>query len=85
MSDYSPVTAAIVFVTYVVIDVLYASYILAVGGRRAVLSAALSAAIYSLLAYGVVTFSRNILYVVPLAAGAFVGTYLTVRFGVRTE
>jgi hypothetical protein len=36
--------------------------------------------IYGLLAYGVVTFSKNILYLVPLAAGAFVGTYITVRW-----
>jgi hypothetical protein len=36
--------------------------------------------IYGLLAYGVVTFSKNIMYLVPLAAGAFVGTYITVKW-----
>lgn len=78
--DFSPVTAVLVFATYVVIDVLYAAYIIAVGGRRAVRAAALSSLIYSLLAFGVVTYAKNVLYVVPLAAGAFVGTYVTVRF-----
>jgi hypothetical protein len=79
-SDFSPVTAVLVFATYVVIDVLYAAYIIAVGGRRAVRAAALSSVIYSLLAFGVVTYSANPAYVVPLAAGAFLGTYLTVRW-----
>lgn len=78
--DFSPVTAVLVFATYVVIDVLYAAYIIAVSDRRAVRSAALSSVIYGLLAYGVVTFSKNILYLVPLAAGAFVGTFITVRW-----
>ena len=79
-NDFSLVTAALVFATYVVVDVLYAAYIIAVGDRRAVRAAALSAIIYGLLAYGVVTFSKNILYLVPLAAGAFLGTYITVRW-----
>ena len=78
--DFSPVTAVLVFATYVVIDVLYAAYIIAVGDRRAVLAAALSSVIYSLLAFGVVTYAKNVAYVVPLAAGAFVGTWLVVRF-----
>jgi len=80
MNDFSPLTAVLVFVTYVVVDVLYAAYILAVGERRPVLAAALSAVIYGLLAYGIVTYSTNILYLVPLAAGAFTGTYVTVRW-----
>jgi hypothetical protein len=28
----------------------------------------------------VVSYSKNILYLIPLASGAFIGTYLTVRF-----
>jgi hypothetical protein len=32
------------------------------------------------LAFGVVTYAANPAYVVPLAAGAFLGTYLTVRW-----
>jgi hypothetical protein len=80
MNEFSPLTAALVFVTYVVVDVLYAAYIIAVGERRAVRAAALSAVIYGLLAYGIVTYSRNIWYLAPLAAGAFLGTYITVKW-----
>ena len=80
MTDFSWLTAATIFATYVVIDVLYAWYVICVGARRAAAAACLTAAIYSLLAYGVVSYSANIWYLVPLASGAFVGTYLTVRF-----
>ena len=80
MNDFSPITAVAIFATYVAVDVLYAAYILAVGERRPVLAAALSSVIYGLLAYGIVTYSRNIWYLAPLAAGAFLGTYITVRW-----
>lgn len=80
MTDFSPLTAAIIFGTYVVVDILYAAYIICVERRQPLRAAAISAVLYSLLAYGVITYSANPLYLVPLAAGAFVGTYLTVRF-----
>lgn len=80
MAEFSYATAAMVFFTYVVIDMLYAWYILCVGKRQAVTASFLTAIIYSLLAFGVVSYSKNILYLVPLASGAFLGTYLTVRF-----
>ena len=78
MSDFSPFTAAVLFATYVVIDVLYALYIVLVERRNAPAAAAVSAVLYALLAFGVVTYSKNPLYLLPIAAGAFVGTYITV-------
>ena len=80
MNDFSYATAATIFVTYVAIDMLYAWYIICVGKRQALVASALSSMIYSLLAYGVISYSKNIFYLVPLASGAFLGTYLTVRF-----
>lgn len=73
-------TACLVFIAYVVIDILYALYVVYVGKRNAFGAAVASALLYSLGAYGVVTFSKNILYVIPLAAGAFLGTYFTIKF-----
>lgn len=84
MADFSWLTAATIFGTYVLIDMLYAWYVLCVGARKAVTAACLTAVIYSLLAYGVVSYSKNILYLIPLASGAFLGTYLTVRFHPNT-
>lgn len=80
MSDFNLLTATIIFFTYVIIDVLYALYIICVGKRQAMYAASLSAVIYSLLAFGVVSYSKNILYLIPLASGAFLGTFLTVKF-----
>ena len=82
MSDqsFSWTTAIMVFVAYIVIDILYALYVVYVGKRNAFGAAIASALLYSLGAYGVVTFSKNILYVIPLAAGAFLGTYFTIKF-----
>lgn len=78
MGDFSYVTAALIFIVYVIIDCLYALYIMSVEKRSALQAAAISAVLYSLIAFGVVSYSRNILYLFPLATGAFVGTYITV-------
>ncbi len=80
MTDFDPFVALCVFATYVLIDILYAAYILEVGRRRAFRAAALSSVIYGLLAYGILTYSHNPLYIVPLVLGAFLGTYITVRW-----
>jgi hypothetical protein len=80
MSDFSATTAAIIFATYVAVDVLYAAYIICVERRRALAAAAISSVLYSLLAFGVITYSKNPLYLIPLAAGAFVGTFVTVLY-----
>lgn len=85
MSDFSAITAAIIFVTYVAVDILYAWYIICVEQRRPLLAAAISAVLYSLLAFGVITYSKNPIYLVPLASGAFVGTYVTVGWQKRLE
>lgn len=79
MTDFSWLTAATIFATYVVVDVLYAWYVICVERRRALAAAAISSVLYSLLAFGVITYSQNVLYLIPLAAGAFIGTYATVR------
>lgn len=78
MNDFSWTTAALILLVYIVVDMLYAYYIICVEQRSPLKAAAVSSVLYSLLAYGVVSYSRNILYLFPLATGAFIGTYLTV-------
>lgn len=79
MQDFNWATAALIFFTYVGIDILYAWYIIAVSKRQAGTAAIASSLLYSLAAYGVLTYSRNIAYIAFLAAGAFVGTYVIVK------
>lgn len=78
MNDFSWVTAGLILVVYILVDMLYAYYIIQVEQRNPMKAAVVSSALYSLLAYGVVSYSKNILYLFPLATGAFIGTYLTV-------
>jgi len=84
VNDFSPVTAAVIFATYVAVDILYAAYIICVERRRALAAAAISSVLYSLLAFGVITYSKNPLYLIPLAAGAFLGTYVTVLYNSKS-
>jgi len=79
-STFSWTTAAIVFVVYVFFDILYALYVICVSRRQAVAASAISAVLYSLGAYGVMNYLHNILYLLPLALGAFIGTYVAVRY-----
>lgn len=79
MNEFSWTTAALIFFTYVLIDILYAWYVIAVGKRQAGVAAVSSSLLYSLAAYGVLTYSKNITYIAFLAAGAFLGTYIVVK------
>jgi uncharacterized membrane protein YfcA len=83
MSDFSYATATAVFLTYVVIDVLYARYVVEVSRANAMRAATISSILYALLSYGVIQYSHNIWYLVPLVLGAWIGTYLTVRLHPR--
>lgn len=78
-SEFSLLNAIAIFAAYFTIDMMYAMYIICVGRRQAMYAALLTAAIYSLLAFGVVSYSKNIWYLIPLASGAFSGTFITVK------
>jgi peptidoglycan biosynthesis protein MviN/MurJ (putative lipid II flippase) len=78
VNDFSWTTAGLILIVYILVDMLYAYYIIQVEQRNPMKAAIVSSILYSLLAYGVVSYSRNLLYLFPLATGAFIGTYLTV-------
>lgn len=80
MSDFSWTTAVTVFVVYVFFDILYALYVLCVSRKQAVSASLISSVLYSLGAYGVMSYLHNPWYLIPLACGAFIGTYVAVRY-----
>lgn len=80
MNDFSYFTAATIFFTYLIIDCLYAAYVISVNRGLATLASICTSIIYSLLAYGVLSYSKNIWYLIPLASGAFIGTFIMVKF-----
>jgi uncharacterized membrane protein YfcA len=80
MNDFSWFTAATVFAVYIFFDILYALYVITVSHRQALAASAISSVLYSLGAFGVMNYTHNAWYLVPLALGAFCGTYIAVRY-----
>jgi hypothetical protein len=79
-SQFNMLTALMVFVAYLVIDMLYAHYTFAVTKLQASRAATTGALMYFLLAVGVLNYTNNALYLFPLVFGSWLGTYLTVEF-----
>jgi len=71
--------AVLIFVTYFILDMFYAYYILCIESRQNLMSSFMAGMITSLSAFGVVSFSKNMLYIIPLFLGAFAGTYCTMK------
>jgi hypothetical protein len=61
------------------LDAVFALYTVAVVKNQAGRAASLSLATYFLEAFGVVSFVENKAYLLPLAAGAFVGSFVIVK------
>lgn len=83
--DFSFVKAIVIFFVYVIVDLLYAYYILCVGRQQAFRAATASSILYSLLAYGVISYSENKYYLIPLGMGAWVGTFILVTWDKRKQ
>jgi len=80
MSEFNIWIAAGVFTAYLAVDALYAMYTISVVKRRAVVSANISFAMHFLLAVGVLSYVENFWYVVPLAMGSWVGTFIATKY-----
>jgi len=71
--------AIIIFIAYIVVDGMYAFYTLEVTKRKPFSAATTGALMHFLLAIGVISYIHNYLYLIPLALGSWVGTYLIVK------
>lgn len=80
MNDFSWWTALTVFVVYIFFDILYALYVICVSRQQALAASLVSSVLYSLGAYGVMNYTHNALYLIPLGLGAFIGTYIAVKY-----
>ena len=67
-----------IFVGYCALDWLYTVYILALSDRKKLLAANVGVGLYLLSAYGVVNYVADWRHVIPMCAGGWVGTYLSV-------
>lgn len=84
-SEFSMLTAFFVFVAYVVVDMLYAYYTLAVNRLEPGRAATTGSLMYFLLAVGVLNYTHNPLYLFPLVLGSWLGTYVTVEIERRKK
>ena len=69
-----------VMMGYLIVDGLYAKYTLEVVRLKPYMSASIGAMMHFILAFGVISYTGNWLYVFPLAVGSWIGTYLVVKF-----
>lgn len=72
-----------VFFTYAVADALYAYYTLSVAEYHPFKAATTGSLIHLLLALGVLSYVENYLYIIPIALGSWVGTYILVKKSIR--
>lgn len=78
--NFNWMTAGLVFVIYVVLNILYALYVICVSKKQALAASFISSALSSLGAYGIISYLHNPLYILPLAIGAFIGAYIAVKY-----
>ena len=75
----SPIIFFAVFIATCVIDGLYALYTLRVTQKKALQSALFGVMIHLLTAFTVISYTKNYLYIIALAFGSFIGTYIIVK------
>ncbi len=70
---------------YIVLDILYAYYTIAVGRLLPARAATTGSIMYFLLAVGVVNYSHNPLYLASVVIGSWIGTFSVVEFERRKK
>jgi hypothetical protein len=75
--DYT--VALLILVTYILVDGMYAYYTIAVVEKKPLLSANVGSAMHFIIAFGVINYVHNFLYIIPIAIGSWIGTYLVVK------
>ncbi len=72
--------AVSVMCSYILVDGLYARYTLDVVARKPAIAATVGAGMHFLLAYWVINYTQNRLYIFPLVIGSWLGTYVVVTY-----
>ncbi|MDB5225539.1 MAG: hypothetical protein JWL87_491 [Candidatus Adlerbacteria bacterium] len=75
---FNPLSALVVFFAYILVDGMYAYYTLAIAEKQPFKSATVGALMHFLIAVGVLSYVQNYLYILPLALGSWIGTYIVV-------
>lgn len=71
--------AGFIFISYAITDALYVEYTLDITERNEYQAATVGSLIHFLLAFGVISYTENWLYIFPIAMGSWIGTFTMVR------
>jgi len=77
--------AIIIFFAYLIVDGMYAYYTLAVTRKKPAIAASVGALMHFLIAFGVLNYVQNYLYIIPIAFGSWIGTYIVVNEDLKSE
>ena len=78
-ANFSFEIALLVLLAYIIVDGMYAYYTLQVAQKNPFSAATSGALIHFLLALGVLSYVQNYLYLIPIAIGSWIGTFLVVK------
>lgn len=79
MKTFDFTIGILILVLYMITDALYAKYTLDVANYNEYKAATIGATIHFFIAFGVINYTQNWLYIFPLAIGSWIGTFITVR------
>ncbi len=68
-----------VFFATLATDALYALYLIKVTEKNPLLASFYGSLIHILTAFTVISYTKNYVYLIPLVAGSFIGTYIVVH------
>lgn len=71
--------ATLILFAYIITDALYAKYTLDVANHNEYKAASTGAVIHLFIAFGVINYTHNWIYIIPLAIGSWIGTFMMVR------
>lgn len=79
LAELSVLTFIGVLVSYLLVDAMYARYTIEIVNENATRAATIGALMHVLLAYGVLSYTQNALYIIAIVIGSWIGTYYVVR------
>lgn len=84
-SDINLITWISLFVVYLLIDILYTQYVMAIAKLNAFWASNISVLLYILTAYGTIEYVQNYWNIIPIVIGSWLGTYVTLRYEIHKK
>ncbi len=85
LHSFNRYIAIAICISYILIDGLYAYYTYSVVAKNPLRSANVWAFMHILLAFGVLNYTENRLYVFPVVVGSRIWTYIVVTYQLRNK